>query len=126
MFAQRNQAHSCALSTVADHLADAAPEQRELYDELESFVRQLGPYNVAAVKSQVVFRSRVAFMSVKVRAGGLTLALLAPRKIDDDRFTKVAAISGSKYEHSATLAGAEDLDDELRSYIKEAYAHASR
>ena len=113
---------------------DAHRDALDLYRELETLLYDLFPLvNKRVQKTQITFFNRhvfacVSFARVKRKAelpeGYLTLTLGLPCPLDSPRIAlRVEAYPG-RWTHHFVLSRPEELDGELRSWIREAYAFA--
>jgi hypothetical protein len=98
----------------------------ELYSQLVLAVSAIGPVSIGAVKSQINVRANTTFMGVKVRPDRLVVEILLPRKSDDARFSRVTALSGSRFAHFFELQSPNQIDDGLIADVREAYALGAR
>src|SRR5262249_54777620 len=114
----RNLSHSCGGFSVKEVLAGKGGHARALFGAVGELIAACGPYDVAPAKTRVAFLSKVRFASVnRAGASGIDVHLVLPRKIDSARFWKVEKL-GKLYVHHLKLAKAEELDDELREWVR--------
>ena len=114
--------HSCARYTVDAFFAGKDVQARELFDAYVSFLRGIGDFVVDPNKTRIAFQNRGRFATVqRVRRDGLVIGFWLKRPVDNARFLRVERIPPNNYVYSLLLRGPEDLDDELRSWLREAY-----
>jgi len=121
-FVSRNMWHSCVRMTVADHLQGRPKEVVELYSRFARMVRDLGPgVKAVPVKTGIGFMVRVRFAGVSLQKRGLRANFWMKRRIDSPRFAKVEFIPPNNFVYSFHVRSQEDLDDEVRAWLVEAY-----
>jgi len=114
--------HSCVRKTVQDHLRDRPKEVVDLYRRFARMVRELGPgVKAVSVKTGIGFMVRVRFAGAAPQKGGLRATFWLKRRIDSPRFAKVEFIPPNNYIYSFHVRVPEDLDDEVRGWLGEAY-----
>jgi len=122
-FANRNQSHSCGSYTVKDFLKSKSREAVALYKGFEKLVRECGPVSLAPAKTRVGFQARMIFAAVnKVSDSGLKAHVVLARRLPNSRFTRIESISPRNHVHHFEVHSAEDMDDEMRSWLCEAYS----
>jgi hypothetical protein len=123
-FVTRNLWHSCSPYTVQDFFAGKNPHAKKLYRALLTFIRaHCGSVAVSPNKTRISFQSRVRFAGVtKADSMGITAGFWLVRKLASPRFTRVEFIPPRNYIYSFRIESEADLDDEVRSWLREAYA----
>jgi uncharacterized protein DUF5655 len=121
-FVGRNMPHSCAVVALDDHFAAVDPRLRALFDQLVAMVRENGPVTVNATKSRVAFQARMRFAGIeRPRRDHLPAAFVLTRPVRSARLHRVEHVPPYYYVHRLRLRGPDDLDDELRAWLAEAY-----
>ncbi|WP_416956883.1 DUF5655 domain-containing protein [Nocardioides sp. T5] len=97
---------------------------------VEQALSSIGDASVAVTRSQVAFRRRRGFAYVwrpgqyvdsKVPA---VLSIALPREVASDRFKEVVHPSARVWMHHLELDDAAQVDDQVRAWLREAYAAA--
>ena len=121
-FVSRNMWHSCVRMTVQDHLRGKPKEVVGLYRRFARMVHGLGPgVRAVPVKTHIAFMVRVRFAGVTAQQKGLRVGFWLKRRIQSPRFAKVELIPPGNYIYSLHVRTLEDLDDEVRGWLREAY-----
>lgn len=114
---------------VADLFA-GFPDSLAICRRVEQEVAAIGEANVRVTKSQVAFRRRRAFAWVW-RPGQYVnnpvpavLSIALPREIASERFKEVVHPSPRVWMHHLELDDSSQVDDQVRGWLSEAYAHA--
>jgi hypothetical protein len=122
-FVTQNMSHGCGEYCVDDFFEGTPARLRQLYVALVALVGELGPFEQVPAKTRVAFMVRVRFATVnRVRRDGLVCHLWLKRPIESARFTKVELLGRSGWIHHFVLRSEAELDDELRGWMREAYA----
>jgi hypothetical protein len=121
-FKNRNQAHSCGLFTV-EQLLDGKPQEViELYERLDEMIRKCGEVVVAPTKTRVLFKMRTVFATVAVSKNRLDVVFVLGRHLKHRRIKK-AQEEYPGIVHFLRIEKAEDLNDDLASWLQEAFDH---
>ena len=121
-FGRANQSHTCApSSTVDDYFAGRPEVQREIYELVASHLESLGPVLVDPVQACVMFKRERSFAEVRSKRKALTLTFLLSRTVDSKRVVRSQQCSANRYACYVDLAEPEDVDDEVRAWLTEAY-----
>ena len=121
-FANRNQTHTCRpLGIVEDHLDRKPAPVVATYRALEAAVLACGPAEVLAERTRIAFHARMSFASAVVRTWWVDVGLVLARRVDSPRFRSVESFSPRSHLQVVRLHSAEDVDDEVRTWLAEAY-----
>ncbi len=124
-FKNRNQAHSCGQFTVGQHLDGKPTDVIELYQRLTELVQRCGEVVVAPTKTRILFKVRTVFATVAVTKNWLDLVFVLGRRLRHRRIKKAQA-EYPGIVHFLRIEKADDLDDDLASWLQEAYIHRKR
>jgi hypothetical protein len=120
-FVSRNMPHSCQVVALDDHFAAGEPGPRAAFDALLAAVRALGPVTVNPTKSRISFQARMRFAAVEPRRHHLNVHVVLTRPLASDRFTRVEFLAPYYHVHNFRLAAPDEVDDELKAWLAEAY-----
>lgn len=122
-FANRNQSHSCgALRTLATHFRGKPPEIRALFDEVVRLLQALGPVRILPEKTRIAFQARMSFAQVTPRRRWLDGHVVLERRLESPRFRRIQTFSPRNHMHVFRLTRREEIDEEFRAWLSEAYA----
>ncbi len=121
-FANRNQWHSCGRYTVRAYLKGKSPSVVALYRRFCALVRRCGPVILVPTKTMIGFQVRMAFADVILRKRWLDAYVILARRLENPRFTHIASISPRNHIHYFRIKSQRDLDQEVLSWLCEAYA----
>lgn len=121
-FANRNQTHTCApLSDVDRLLVGTLPEVRATFDRIVAAVAALGPVEVLGQKTRIALHVRMSFAALVPRHRWLDGHLVLDRRVDSPRFTRIEVFSARNVLHAFRLSSPDQVDDEFRGWLAEAY-----
>jgi len=117
--------------TTPEEFFAAHPEGWALYEAARGAIDACGPCEVRVSVSQIGFRRRRGFAYVW-RPGRwlahpqapVVLSIALSRRLESTRFKQVAHPSPAIWMHHLELSAPEDVDDEARGWLAEAYEAA--
>ena len=122
-FASQNQTHTCAeLGRVDAHFAGADPEVRQVFDAIVAGTTVLGPFDILSEKTRIAFHARMSFAAFTVRRHWLDGHVVLAREVSSPRFRRVEVYSRSNVLHAFRLVRLDEVDEEVRAWMAEAYA----
>jgi Domain of unknown function (DUF5655) len=122
-FANPNQTHTCAeLGSVDSHFAGADAAVRQVFDAIVASTTALGPFEILAEKTRIAFHARMSFAAFTVRRHWLDGHVVLARKVSSPRFRRVEVYSRANVLHAFRLERPDEVDDEVRAWLAEAYA----
>lgn len=120
-FANRNQSHACGRHTLSHHFDDKPRAIRALFNQIVAAVRAIGPVRVLPEKTRIAFQVRMSFAQITPRQNWLDGHVVLARRLEHPRFRSVVTFSPRNHLHAFRLTGPEDIDDDFRSWLAEAY-----
>lgn len=121
-FANRNQTHTCArLGDLDAWFVGRVPEMRAIFDAVLAAIRALGPVTVLPEKSRIAFQTRMSFAQLTPRRAWVDGHVVLARRLEHPRFRRIDSISAKNHVHHFRLASPAEVDDEVRSWLREAY-----
>ena len=125
-FGRAHQAHVCVpAGTIDESFAGRPPVQREILDDLLTHLRALGPGQIDAVRVGVFLYSDRKLAEIRPLARSLALIVVPPRPTDHPRIARRMTIGAGRIAHVVKLVTPEDIDDDVRAWLTEAYAAAT-
>ena len=107
--------------SVKDHFVNKDPSVRALYNQLLSMLQALGPVTEDPKKTSIHLNRKSALAGVETRKDGLLLNIKSDHQIKSPRIEKAEQISAKRFHHKVRISSPGDLDEELNSWLKEAY-----
>jgi hypothetical protein len=122
-FANRNQSHTCAPpGDLERHFDRCDPAVRQTFDRLLAAARACGPLVVLPEKTRIALQVRMSFAALMPRAHWLDGHVVLARRRESARFRRIDVYSRQNVVHAFRLTAPEEVDDEVRSWLAEAYA----
>lgn len=125
-FDRRGQSHVCVPGCTLDEtFAGRKPVQREIYDEIASYLESLGPLHFDIVSVGVFLKAERKLAEIRPMARALSVAFVLPRTVRDPRITRTYGEGSDRVWHLMRLSDPSQVDDQLRDWLTEAYDAAS-
>jgi hypothetical protein len=121
-FANRNQSHAWGRWDLQHHFRDKPKEIRELYDAFVAAVRGIGRVIIVPEKTRIAFQVRMSFAQVTPRRKWLDGHVVLSHVALSRHFRTVQTISPKNHVHTFRITTRSDLDSEMISWLREAYA----
>jgi hypothetical protein len=103
------------------HFAGRDPLVRHTFDRLLAAVRELGPVTVLPERTRIALHVRMSFAALFPRQRWLAGHVVLARRLDSPRFRRIDTYSPRNVVHLFRLLGPDEVDDEVRSWLAEAY-----
>ena len=114
-----------------DEFFAGQPLARQIFEAVRAAVDAAGPAQLRASKSQLAFWRRRPFAAVwrpgqylRGPAAPLVLTLFLRRRIDSPRWKEVVEPAPGRFTHHLELFDPAGVDDEVRDWLRLAYAGA--
>lgn len=121
-FVNTNMPHSCGRYSVAKFLAGKSEHAISLYKGFSALVHECGPLQVAPAKTRIGFQVRMIFAAVnKLSDQSLEAHVVLTRRLQSPRFTRLETMTPRCYVHHFRIKSLSELDEEVRSWLGEAY-----
>jgi hypothetical protein len=120
-FANKNQSHACGRYTLSSHFAGKPAGIRAIFDSFLDAVRQNGPVTVLPEKTRIAFQVRMSFAQLTPRRAWVDGHLVLDRPVSSRAFTSVQSFSRRNHVHMFRLRAPQDVDRELRRWMRDAY-----
>lgn len=121
-FANKNQSHFCGRYDLENHFEGKPGEIRHIYEAVLKAIRRCGPVTVLPEKTRIAFQVRMSFAQLTTRSKWVDGHVVLARRFERPRFRKIETISARNHVHHFRLMSAADVDEEVESWLKEAYA----
>ncbi len=108
--------------SVGDHFVNKDPSIRVLYDQLVSLLRTFGPVEEDPKKTSIHLNRKSALAGVETRKNNFLLTIKSDHLVKSPRVEKVEKISAKRFYHKVRISSPNDFDEELKTWLKEAYA----
>lgn len=114
--------HSCGDYSVEKFLAGKSQTAISLYERFSALVHECGPVRVAPAKTRIGFQVRMIFAAVnKLNDQGLQAHVVLSRRLKNPRFIRIDTMTPRCYVHHFRITALNEFDEEVRSWLREAY-----
>lgn len=121
-FGRSGQSHLCVPATTVDEwFADEPAAHRAIHDRIVEHLELLGDVRVEAVAVGIFYKRRRNLAELRPRADHLGLAMVLPAGRDHARFSRRTRMDGDRTSYSVPLRAPDDVDDEVRDWLTEAW-----
>jgi hypothetical protein len=127
LFVQKNSAHSCVKTTVAEFLKGKPKRGVELFKHLISEFKKIGPVKLHPVKTRIAIMVDVRFAAInRIGQDSIDGHFWLKEKIKSPKFFKIEQVGKSDFIHRFRLSDESQIDAEFRKHMKAAYAIGQR
>lgn len=110
--------------TIAQHFEGKAPAVKATYVKILAATRTIGPFHEEPKKTSIHLARTTAFAGIATRKTALILTLKSDSDIANARITKHERASAHRWHLEIRLESPDEVDRQLISWIKAAYALA--
>lgn len=120
-FGRRKQSHECAPAMSLDeYFATGPAAERPIFEAVLGHLESLGPVHVEPVSVGIFLKRARTFAELRPMARWIGLWLVLSREIDSDRIAR-RIHTGARTVHVVNLRGPDEVDDDVLSWLTEAY-----
>jgi Domain of unknown function (DUF5655) len=94
---------------------------REIYDAVIEHLTTLGPVHEDAVNVGIFLKSDRKIASFRPRVRSVLLSFFLPYELTDPRITRALPVARGRIAHMINLISTDQVDDQLREWLSEAY-----
>ncbi len=121
-FRRANTYHSCGQYSLEQHFSGKDPIVRHLYDRLLETLQEIGSVTAYPVKTRIVFQAEVQFAAAVIHKDWLEGYFWLRRQAMHSRIQRIEMGVFRDYGHIFRLSQPDDLDEDLITLLREAYA----
>jgi len=107
--------------SVDEYFAERPEWERPIFEEVLDHLEMVGDVRVEAVTVGIFFKRLRTFAELRPRRGRVTLSVLLSRRLRHPKIVKRWEGSGSRSAYFVDLRQPEDVDDDVRDWLTEAY-----
>jgi hypothetical protein len=115
-----------------DEFFASQEESRRIFEALHRTIEALGPVELRVTKSQIAFRRRKAFAwawlpgkYLRGEHAPLVLTLSFRHWDPSPRWKEIVEPAAGRFTHHLELSSSAEIDDEVRTWLQEAWAAAA-
>lgn len=112
--------------SLEEYFSTGPPHERPIFEAVMDHLSTLGPVHVEPVSVGIFLKAPRRVAQLRPMQNWVALSFSLPRQVTHPTITrKVIPHGDGRFFHVANVRGPEDLDDDLRSYLTEAYLAAA-
>lgn len=116
------QGHECAPAlTLEEYFSTGPPHERPIFDAVMAHISTLDDVHVEPVSVGIFFKGTHTFAQLRPLDRWVALSFSLRRTVQHPTITRKVNQYSGRYYHVANLRSPDDLDDDLRGWITEAY-----
>ena len=121
-FRRANQSHECAPAMTLDEYFATGPErERPIFEAVMAHLATVGPVHVEPVSVGIFLKKASTFAELRPKTKWVALSFSLGRTVRSPKIVNKVQQWGGSFYHVANLTGPEDVDDDVRSWLTEAY-----
>jgi hypothetical protein len=124
-FGRNGQSHECAPALSLDEYFSTGPErERPIFDAVMAHLVTLGEVHVEPVSVGIFIKKSGSFIELRPMQRWVALSFNLPRRVQHPKIARKPITAGGRTYHVVNLRGPEDVDDDVRAWLTEAYLAA--
>lgn len=124
-FARPGQGHECSPAMTLEEYFSTGPErERPIFEAVMAHLDGVGPVHVEPVSVGIFLKRAQSFAQLRPMQNWVALGFSLDRVVRHPAIVRKPIPHGHRYYHVANLRGPDDLDDDLRDWLTEAYLNA--
>jgi Domain of unknown function (DUF5655) len=125
-FGRNKQSHACQPAmTLAEYFSTGPEMERPIFDAVLAHLDTLGPVHVEPVSVGIFLKQPRKFAELRPMQRWVALSFSLPHQVDHRLMTRKPIAHSGRYYCVINLRRVEDLDNEIRSWLTEAYLDSS-
>jgi hypothetical protein len=104
-----------------EYFAHGRAFERPIFEAVIEHLEMVGTLRVEAVAVGILIRRSRTFAELRPKRDRVTLSVLLSRRVAHPRFVKTYRGSGIRAAYFIDLRGPDDVDEEVRDWLTEAY-----
>lgn len=128
-FVNQNCLHSCNEKSLADFLTGKSEQTIALFDYLIDQMRTIGEFVLHPAKHRIAFASKIRFGYIQRLGKNYIDVVFQFREAYEDNFCffRIARVPGTSiYNHYCRICRKEDINNEVRDFMKKAFEIGDR
>lgn len=122
-FGKPNQSHECAPALIVDEYFETGPAfERPIFEVIRNHLRTLDKdVYFEPVSVGIFFKRRSTFAQLRTMTKWVAVCFNLPRAVESSRLSRKVVAHGGKFYHVVNVRSVDDVDDELRDWLAEAW-----
>ena len=125
-FARTRQGHDCAPGLSLDeYFATGPPHERPVFDAVMRHLESVGPVHLDVVSVGIFLKNPKRFGDLRPRDRWVAVSFDLARRAHHPLIVRKVLEHGLRFWHTANVSSPDQLDDDLRALLTEAYELAA-
>jgi hypothetical protein len=107
--------------TLEDYFATGPERERPIFDAVMEHLESVGEVHVEPVSVGIFLKRSRSFAELRPMTKWVALSFTLPVRLDDPRIARRVAVSANRTWYVVNLREPADVDDQVRSWLTEAY-----
>ena len=107
--------------SLEEYFSSGPERERPIFEAVMAHLATVGPVHVEPVSVGIFLKRHRSFAELRPMQRWVTLSFSLSRRMDHPRITRKVVLYGGRYFHVVNLREPDDLDDEVRAGLTEAY-----
>jgi hypothetical protein len=121
-FGREGQGHDCAPAlTLDEYFATGPPFEPPVFEAVRAHLEGVGPVYIEPVSIGIFFKRRRVVVQLRPMARWVAVGFIMGRRLESPRLARKVEGSGTRWWHVVNVRVAEEVDDQLRGWLTEAY-----
>ena len=124
-FGRAKQSHECSPAmSLEEYFSTGPSHERPIFDAVMAHLVTVGPVHVEPVSVGIFLKRSRSFAELRPMRDWVALWFTLSRTVRHRTITRKVITYGSGFVHVANLRTPDDLDDEIRGWLTEAYVRS--
>jgi hypothetical protein len=121
-FGREGQGHDCAPGlSLEEYFATGPPFERPVFDAVRAHLETVGSVYVEPVSIGIFFKRRRTVVQLRPMTKWVAVGFVLSRRLESARLARKVDGAGTRWWHVVNVREPEEVDDELRGWLTEAY-----
>lgn len=121
-FGRVGQGHDCAPGlSLEEYFATSPPFERPIFEAVRAHLETVGSLYVEPVSIGIFFKRRRIVVQLRTMTKWVGVGFVLSRRLESPRLSRKVEGSGSHWWHVVNVRGPDEVDDELKGWLTEAY-----
>ena len=121
-FARANQGHECSPAMSLDeYFATGPARERPIFEAVMAHMKTVGPVHVEPVSVGIFLKRAKSFAQLRPMTKWVALSFGLDRRVHHPKIGRKVVEYRGRYHHVLNVTGPEDIDDDVRQWLTEAY-----
>jgi hypothetical protein len=107
--------------TLDEYFATGPERERPIFDAVMAHLDTVGPVHVEPVSVGIFLKRSRMFAELRPMTRWEAVTFMLPRRLQHPRLARKVLGSADRYYHVVNVTGPDEVDDQLRGWLTEAY-----